>query len=148
VCGEEAAHGGGGCSGVALASVRVVTWNVAGRVRRQPEQAAAIAGVGADVVALQEVTARTAPLWRVSLADAGLWTCEDSLGGSEIGGGRRLDVLVAAREPLVRLVSGLRARTAQIWMRSPGLIPPVLCRPNTRGCAARITRSSGRSPSP
>ena len=40
--------------------VRLVTWNVAGRVGRQPEQAQAIAAVGADVVALQEVTTRTA----------------------------------------------------------------------------------------
>ena len=42
--------------------VRLVTWNVAGRVTRQPEQARAVTGVGADVVALQEVTARTLPL--------------------------------------------------------------------------------------
>ena len=39
------------------------TWNVAGRVTRQPEQAAALAAVEADVVA-QEVTARTLPMCR------------------------------------------------------------------------------------
>src|SRR3954447_22813228 len=44
--------------------MRVVSWNVAGRVGAQPEQAAALAAAGADIVALQEVTARTAPLWR------------------------------------------------------------------------------------
>ena len=48
--------------------MRVITWNVASRVSRQPEQAQAIAAVGADVVALQEVTSRTLPLWRVALA--------------------------------------------------------------------------------
>ena len=59
--------------------MRVITWNVAGRVRRQPEQAAAIAAIGADVVALQEVTARTLPLWRAALADAGLAHVETAL---------------------------------------------------------------------
>ena len=52
--------------------LRVVTWNVAGRVRALPEQAAALAAVGADVVCLQEVTVRTEPLWRAALAEAGL----------------------------------------------------------------------------
>jgi endonuclease/exonuclease/phosphatase (EEP) superfamily protein YafD len=36
--------------------MRLVTWNVAGRVRRQADQARAVAAIGADVVALQEVT--------------------------------------------------------------------------------------------
>ena len=30
-----------------IGRMRVITWNVAGRVRRQPEQAAAIAAIGA-----------------------------------------------------------------------------------------------------
>jgi len=84
--------------------VRVVTWNVAGRVRRLAEQAQALAGVGADVVALQEVTARTLPLWRAALADAGLGACETALEGAMPGAPRRvLGVLTAAREPLARL---------------------------------------------
>ena len=45
--------------------MRLITWNVAGRVRRQPEQAEVVARVDADVVALQELTERTLPLWRV-----------------------------------------------------------------------------------
>jgi len=52
-------------------TLRVLTWNVAGRVRRQAEQAAAVAAVAADVIALQEVTARTLPLWRAALSEAG-----------------------------------------------------------------------------
>jgi exonuclease III len=85
--------------------VRLVTWNVAGRVARQPEQAAAIAAVGADVVALQEVTARTLPLWRAALAEAGFSACEAALDGLVAGAGRRrpLGVLTAARQPLERL---------------------------------------------
>jgi exonuclease III len=84
--------------------VRLVTWNVAGRVTRQPEQAQAIAGVGADVVALQEVTARTLPLWRAALADAGFVACETALEGLPgVSGRRALGALTAARAPLARL---------------------------------------------
>jgi exodeoxyribonuclease III len=84
--------------------MRVVTWNVAGRVARQPEQAAAIAAVGADVVALQEVTARTLPLWRAALAGAGFAGCETALEpppGTRRG--RLLGVLTAAHSGLERL---------------------------------------------
>jgi exonuclease III len=84
----------------------LVTWNVAGRVARQPEQARAIAAVGADVVALQEVTARTLPLWRAALADAGFAGCETALDGLPAVRGRRpLAVLIAGRERLARLPS-------------------------------------------
>ncbi|MEA2306470.1 MAG: exodeoxyribonuclease [Solirubrobacteraceae bacterium] len=84
--------------------MRLVTWNVAGRVARQPEQAQVIAALRADVVALQEVTARTLPMWRVALADAGLVACETALDLPAIRTGRKvLGVLTAAREPLTRL---------------------------------------------
>jgi exonuclease III len=86
--------------------MRVVTWNVAGRVARQPEQAAAIAGVGADVVALQEVTKRTLPLWRAALSDAGFAGCESALEPPpDTPRGRLLGVLTAARAGLERLPS-------------------------------------------
>src|SRR6185295_6236305 len=81
--------------------VRILTWNVAGRVARQGE---AVRRAGADVVALQEVTARTLPLWRAALAEAGLASCECALDDAPAGSGRRpLGVLTAAREPLRRL---------------------------------------------
>jgi len=84
--------------------LRLVTWNVAGRVTRQPEQAEAIGAVGADVVALQEVTVRTLPLWRAALAGAGFAACETALDGvGAVSGRRLLGVLTAAREPLRRL---------------------------------------------
>ena len=90
--------------------MRLVTWNVAGRVTRQPEQAAAVAALAADVVALQEVTARTLPLWRDALAEAGLVACEAALDEPPAGTGRRLlGVLVAARAPLERLPSPAEA---------------------------------------
>src|SRR3954447_21585534 len=52
-------------------ALRLVTWNVAGRLTRQPQQAAAVASLRADVVALQEVTARTLPMWRGGGGGAG-----------------------------------------------------------------------------
>ncbi len=87
-----------------MAPVRLVTWNVAGRVTRQPEQAAVVAAARADIVALQEVTARTLPLWREALAEAGLTECQTALEGLPAAPGRRpLGVLTAAREPVERL---------------------------------------------
>jgi exonuclease III len=62
-----------------MPAVRVITWNVAGRVRRQPEQAELIAASGADVVALQEVSPRTLPRWREALAAAGFADCPSAL---------------------------------------------------------------------
>lgn len=87
--------------------MRLVTWNVAGRVTRQPEQAAVVAAVGADVVALQEVTTRTLPLWRDALARAGFEACETALEPPPAApaGRRRLGVLTAARDRLERLPS-------------------------------------------
>lgn len=83
--------------------MRLVTWNVAGRVSRQPEQAAVVAALDADVVALQEVTARTLPLWRAALAAAGLTACETALGGPVDTKRKVLGTLSAAREPLERV---------------------------------------------
>ena len=52
--------------------MRVITWNVARRSSRLAEQAAALAGREPDVVALQEITDTTLPLWRAVLARIGL----------------------------------------------------------------------------
>jgi exonuclease III len=84
--------------------VRLVTWNVAGRVSRQPEQAAVLAAIKPDLVALQEVTARTLPLWRTELETAEFGGIECTLDHASPAPGRRsLAVLTAAREPLRRL---------------------------------------------
>jgi exonuclease III len=52
--------------------MRVITWNVARRSSRLAEQAAALASREPDVVALQEVTKMTLPLWRALLERIGL----------------------------------------------------------------------------
>ena len=49
--------------------MRLITWNVARRIARLPDQAAALASREPDVVALQEVTARGHGLWRRELPD-------------------------------------------------------------------------------
>ena len=67
---------------------------------RQPEQAAAVASAGADVVALQEVTRRTLPEWRAALAGAGYTSCESAVDLAPAARRRPLGVLTAAREPL------------------------------------------------
>jgi exonuclease III len=85
-------------------AVRLLSWNVAGRVTRQPEQAAVVTAANADVVALQEVTARTLPLWRDALTAAG-FTAIEAASTEKPAGRRALAVLTAAREPLTRLAS-------------------------------------------
>ena len=64
----------------------------------------ALGGREPDVVALQEVTARTLPLWRAACATLGLAHVACSLEGAaparEPAGRRRTGVLLAAREPL------------------------------------------------
>jgi exonuclease III len=80
--------------------VRLVSWNVAGRIQRQPEQAAVVAAVVPDVVCLQEVTVNSLPLWRASLAEVGLTHSVTPLDGGRPPKPRRLAVLTASRAPL------------------------------------------------
>ena len=87
--------------------MRVLTWNVAGRVTRHPEQAEAVAAIGPDVVALQEVTPRTWPLWREALEPThphALWSLDPP--GAPRGGPRPLGVVIAAAFGLERMPMG------------------------------------------
>jgi exonuclease III len=90
-----------------VTELRLLSWNVAGRVARLPEQTAAVAGVGADVVCLQEVTPTTLPAWRHALRGHGLANVRSSLDdwipGEPPPEGRRLGVLTAARWPLAEI---------------------------------------------
>jgi len=58
-------------AGRRLSQMRIVSWNVARRRSRLAEQAAALARREPDVVALQEVTYRTLPLWKAALETIG-----------------------------------------------------------------------------
>ena len=86
--------------------MRLLTWNVAGRRTRLPEQAEAVAGAAADVVFLQEVTVNSLPEWRAALDDAGLVHTLTPLDDGRPPKPRRLAVLTASREPLGRLDLG------------------------------------------
>ncbi len=73
-----------------------MSWNVARRNSRLAEQAAALAGREPDVVALQEVTNRTLPLWKAALKTIGLPHVRASLDWAD-----------PAREPATRRVTGV-----------------------------------------
>lgn len=139
--------------------MRLVTWNVAGRVARQPEQAAAIRAVAADIVALQEVTPRTLPLWRAALAEAGFASTETALepAGERVKR-RRLGVLTAVRWPLERLASPAEVPWAErvlccrvdgievINMHSPIAPAPGLAKVRTHEAIARYLSPAGSRP--
>jgi exonuclease III len=84
--------------------VRLISWNVARRVQALAAQAAAIGGREPDVVALQEVTARTLPLWEAACATLGLEHVACTLATADPARAparpRRTGVLIAARTPL------------------------------------------------
>jgi exonuclease III len=77
----------------------LLTWNVYGRVRLRPEQAAAVLASEADVIALQEVTPTTVAGWTEDLRRAGyhVLTTAD---GPRPADRRRLGLIVASRAPL------------------------------------------------
>lgn len=88
--------------------MRLLTWNL--NARRQVErQVAAIAGRSPDVVALQEVTQRSAPLLRLALPAVGLPHVIDSFTGSPpwiAAGPRRYGLLLGSRFPLEAATHG------------------------------------------
>jgi exonuclease III len=77
----------------------LLTWNVYGRVRRRPEQAAAVLASEADVIALQEVTPTTVAGWTQDLEEAGYHVLTTAA-GPRPEGRRRLGLILASRSPL------------------------------------------------
>jgi exonuclease III len=87
--------------------VRLLTWNLNGR-RHVEKQLAAIAGRSPDIVALQEVTARSIALLRAALSEVGLHHVIDSFATSApwaAVGPRRYGVLIASRFSLTPVAS-------------------------------------------
>src|SRR4051812_10096087 len=84
--------------------MRLIMWNVARRVEALPAQAAAVGERDPDVLALQEVTARTLPLWKVACGELGLGhvacTLDRADPDREPAGPRRTGVLLAAGKAL------------------------------------------------
>src|SRR3954452_13684281 len=83
----------------ASVAARVLTWNLAGRVKAIEPQVVAVTDQEWDVVCLQELTASTIERWSDALSDAGLHVAISTLepGAS---GSRRLAVAIASRQPL------------------------------------------------
>jgi exonuclease III len=92
-------------------TLRLITWNVARRSDGLVAQAAALGQRAPDVVALQEVTARTLPLWRAALTTLGVGHVLCSLDTADPArapaGRRRTGVLLGARRPLAALEGAL-----------------------------------------
>ncbi|HMH48220.1 MAG TPA: endonuclease/exonuclease/phosphatase family protein [Solirubrobacteraceae bacterium] len=85
----------------------LASWNLAGRVKRLPEQADALLELGADVLCLQELTRSTLPRWLTLLQDAGYCAIEHGELPTA-GRARALAVLTASRSPLhAVLVDGM-----------------------------------------
>jgi YD repeat-containing protein len=84
--------------------VRLISWNVARRARALVAQAAAAGAREPDLLALQEVTPQTWPLWEAACATLGLRHVRCSLDGADPArapaGPRRHGVLLASRRPL------------------------------------------------
>jgi exonuclease III len=81
----------------------LITWNVARRTTRLVEQATALAAREPDLVALQEVTRKTLPLWRHAFELMGLSHVRAStLDGDGTGGasGPEMLVMIASRVAL------------------------------------------------
>jgi exonuclease III len=79
--------------------VLLLSWNVAGRVKRLPDQAERLLELAPDVVCLQEVTHSTLPRWQALLHRAGYVGVEHGE-LDETGRKRPLAVLTASRTPL------------------------------------------------
>jgi exonuclease III len=131
---------------------------VAGRVGAQPRQAEAILALGADVVALQEVTVRTEPLWREVLAGAGYSALSARAALPPGTSRRRLFVLTAAREALEplpgpadapwpeRVLCCRLARGIEVTnLHSPIAPAPELAKIRTHEAVAAHLRSGGAS---
>jgi exonuclease III len=80
----------------------LLSWNVAGRVARAPEQAELVGGLGPDLICLQELTPATAATWSAGLESVGYAVGVAPLPAVRESS-RPLGVLIAAR-------GGLRAQ--------------------------------------
>ena len=91
-------------SGPLLIMWSLLSWNVAGRIRRWPEQLAAVSQINADVIALQEVTMRSSHMWRQALTERGwawfVFSFDLAPAGFVARGPRRFGLVLASRFPI------------------------------------------------
>ena len=137
--------------------VRLISWNVARRVQAIAAQAAAIGAREPDVIALQEITARTLPLWEAACATLGLAHVACTLSAADPArtpaGRRRTGVLLAARAPLEPLpellpvpwpetalaarIGGIEFHTVHVPNAANGAIKPATLAAVRAGLAER-----------
>ncbi len=83
--------------------MRVISWNTNARSRRVDEQVAFLRKRRLDLIALQEVTLKSAPLFRAQLRECGFEFAYDSFelfrNPSELKGPRRYGVMIASKYP-------------------------------------------------
>jgi exonuclease III len=142
--------------------VRLITWNVARRVEALAAQAAALGEREPDVIALQEVTARTLPLWTAACTTLGLSHVACTLPGADPArvpaGPRRTGVLLAARAPLepaaalgvpwpesalAARVAGIEVHTVHVPNAANGEIKPRTLAAVRAGLAERAAAEGG-----
>jgi len=84
--------------------MKIISWNVANRIRKQPLQLDALVSKKPDIIGLQEVKRRALLLWVEGLKKEGYIHTISSLGlhggNNESTGVRRCGVLIASRWPL------------------------------------------------
>ncbi|HEY5196582.1 MAG TPA: endonuclease/exonuclease/phosphatase family protein [Solirubrobacteraceae bacterium] len=135
----------------------LLSWNLAGRVRRLPEQVDRVLGAGPDLICLQELTPTTLPRWREALLDAGYAGVEHADVDLRSGRVRPLVVLTACREPLtpIRVADvpwserALAVRSADgievVNVHSPIGSKPALAKVHTHEAVQRhLATASGR----
>jgi len=84
--------------------MKIISWNVAGRVRKQQLQMDTLLSRKPDVIGLQEVTRKTLQLWLEGLKKEGYMHIISSFaihdGNCNFTGPRRYGILIASRWPL------------------------------------------------
>jgi exodeoxyribonuclease-3 len=140
------------------ASVLIVTWNLAGRVKRLDEQARMLLALDADLICLQETSASTLPLWQELLQAAGYLGLDHGELHATEERIRPLAVLTAARAPLQRLPVAdvpwpervLAVRTAGdvevVNVHSPTSPKPALAKVRTHRAVYRHLASGATRP--
>jgi exonuclease III len=82
--------------------MRVISWNVQGRMKALPEQLKAVMERQPDLVALQEVQERTVAQWRAGFRQHGLAFITESVTLAQEQG-RKYGLLIASRWPITQL---------------------------------------------
>lgn len=86
--------------------LRLISWNVAGRVKKFTAQVESLVGQNPHIIALQEITKTTIPLWRRELEERGYWVITSFDLVDEQGvlkGGRKYAVLTSSKWPIEAL---------------------------------------------